>query len=68
MRLSKFQFDPTPQGRTVACFSHAASVALVAAFLHPQPVGDLRKLKFHPCGVFELRKVDAGPVPRSTWL
>merc|ERR1711862_1008185 len=40
-------------GRTVICFSHAASVALVAAFLNCH----LDELKFAPCGIYHLRKV-----------
>lgn len=41
------------EGRTVVCFSHAASVALVAALLK-KSVAEVGK--FHPCGIFHLRK------------
>lgn len=45
------------RGRNVVCFSHAASVALVAALLRC----DMAGLKFAPCGIFELRRVGDGP-------
>lgn len=42
----------------VVCFSHAASVALVAAILDV-PLDE--EFKFAPCGIYELQKVNNGP-------
>ena len=44
-------------GETIVCFSHAASVALVAALLKRS----MRELKFAACGVYELERIDDGP-------
>ncbi|KAL7477075.1 hypothetical protein ACHAW6_002888 [Cyclotella cf. meneghiniana] len=43
-------------GKTVVLFSHAASVALVAGLLRCS----LRDMKFAPCGVYEMQKLDGG--------
>ena len=48
-------------GRTVACFSHAASIALVAA-LTGSGIGEVGK--FAPCGIFKLVNDDA----RKCWV
>ena len=45
------------RGETIVCFSHAASVALVAALLKRS----MRELKFAACGVYELERIDDGP-------
>ena len=42
----------------VVCYSHAASVALVAALLN-SPLEE--EMKFAPCGIYELQKVNNGP-------
>ncbi len=47
----------TYRGRSVALFSHAASVALVAALLRRS----MRGMAFAPCGVYHLERVDDGP-------
>jgi len=44
-------------GKTVALFSHAASVALVAALCKCS----MRKLKFAPCGIYHLERINRGP-------
>lgn len=44
-------------GKTVVLFSHAASVALVAALLRRS----LRKMKFAPCGIYHLERTNLGP-------
>mmetsp|Transcript_15509 Transcript_15509/g.31376 ORF Transcript_15509/g.31376 Transcript_15509/m.31376 type:complete len:339 (-) Transcript_15509:132-1148(-) len=58
-RMGEFarRVEETYRGRTIVCFSHAASVALVAAFLKCT----MRELKFAPCGVYELRRRGDGP-------
>ena len=45
-------------GQRVVCFSHAASVALVASLLQC-PIHDVGR--FAPCGIFELRRSGAEP-------
>eukprot|EP00957_Ditylum_brightwellii_P173000 13171079-Ditylum_brightwellii.AAC.1 len=49
--------EETYRGQTIVCFSHAASVALVAAFLKCS----MREFKFAPCGVYELKRRGDGP-------
>ena len=44
-------------GKNVVLFSHAASVALVAALLKCS----MRSLKFAPCGIYHLKRVNTGP-------
>lgn len=44
-------------GKSVVLFSHAASVALVAALLRCS----MRKLKFAPCGIYHLERINQGP-------
>ena len=44
-------------GKNIVCFSHAASVALVAALVKCS----MRKLKFAPCGIYQLERVNDGP-------
>lgn len=44
-------------GQNVAMFSHAASVALVAAFVRCS----MTDLKFAPCGIYHLERVNRGP-------
>ena len=51
------KLETVHKGKTIVCFSHAASVALVAAFLKCS----MRDLKFAPCGIFELQRTDDGP-------
>ena len=48
-RLEKVYF-----GKSIVCFSHAASVALVAALLKCS----LKELNFAPCGVYELNRTN----------
>mmetsp|Transcript_10115 Transcript_10115/g.14314 ORF Transcript_10115/g.14314 Transcript_10115/m.14314 type:complete len:319 (-) Transcript_10115:2173-3129(-) len=50
-------FETEFRGQTVICFSHAASVALVAALLKCT----LKDLKFAPCGIFKLKRTGDGP-------
>mmetsp|Transcript_13127 Transcript_13127/g.16581 ORF Transcript_13127/g.16581 Transcript_13127/m.16581 type:complete len:271 (+) Transcript_13127:116-928(+) len=45
------------RGKTIVCFSHAASVALVAALLRR----GMEEFKFAPCGVYRLRRIGDGP-------
>ena len=52
MRLERLYF-----GKNVILFSHAASVALVAALLRCS----MRTLKFAPCGIYHLQRVNDGP-------
>lgn len=58
-RMGEFarRVEETYRGKTIVCFSHAASVALVAAFLKCS----MRELKFAPCGVYELQRKGDGP-------
>jgi len=58
-RLEQFasRLEGAYHGQTVALFSHAASVALVAALLKCS----MRKLKFAPCGIYHLERVNRGP-------
>ena len=51
MRLERLYF-----GKNVILFSHAASVALVAALLRCS----MRTLKFAPCGIYHLQRVNDG--------
>ena len=53
-RMEEFAnyLETTFRGQTVVCFSHAASVALVAALLRRS----LQDLKFAPCGIYQLRR------------
>jgi len=44
-------------GKSVVLFSHAASVALVAALLRCS----LQNLKFAPCGIYHLERINEGP-------
>jgi len=53
MRLAAKLLTEKFAGQTVVCFSHAASVALIAAILDEPLTEDLR---FAPCGVFLLEK------------
>eukprot|EP01082_Thalassiosira_pseudonana_P002226 g2065.t1 g2065 contig11:642599-643740(+) len=57
-RLEQFArlLEQEYHGKTIVCFSHAASVALVAALLKCS----MRELKFAPCGVYELQRVNSG--------
>ena len=48
-------------GGTVACFSHAASIALVAALTHSESLDVVGT--FSPCGIWKLVTTDGG----STW-
>lgn len=56
-RMGKFarQIESMYRGKTIVCFSHAASVALVAALLK----STIRGLKFAPCGIYHLQKKGA---------
>uniref|UniRef100_A0A6S8XB10 Phosphoglycerate mutase-like protein n=1 Tax=Ditylum brightwellii TaxID=49249 RepID=A0A6S8XB10_9STRA len=58
-RMGEFarRVEETYRGQTIVCFSHAASVALVAAFLKCS----MREFKFAPCGVYELKRRGDGP-------
>ena len=49
--------ERTHYGKTIAMFSHAASVALAAALVQCS----MDDLKFAPCGVFYLERVNDGP-------
>lgn len=49
--------ERTHYGRNIVLFSHAASVALVAAFVRCSMTG----LKFAPCGIYHLERVNDGP-------
>eukprot|EP00984_Skeletonema_dohrnii_P038243 scaffold41244_cov161-Skeletonema_dohrnii-CCMP3373.AAC.2 len=49
--------ERTHYGQNIVMFSHAASVALVAAFLRCS----MTDLKFAPCGVYQLERVNDGP-------
>jgi broad specificity phosphatase PhoE len=49
--------ESTYRGRTVVLFSHAASVALVAALTRRS----MRDMKFAPCGIYQMERVDDGP-------
>ena len=49
--------ESTYRGRTVVLFSHAASVALVAALTGRS----MRDMKFAPCGIYQMERVDDGP-------
>jgi broad specificity phosphatase PhoE len=48
-------------GQNIVCFSHAASVALIAALTGCSLGTEPDNMKFAPCGVYTLRKVGAGP-------
>ena len=50
-------------GTTIACFSHAASVALVAALTNRTSLLDDEGLTFAPCGIYKLVSNDGG----ATW-
>ena len=54
------------EGETLICFSHAASVALIAGLLR-LPLGTTAtdSLKFAPCGVYHLERDEGGP--GSNW-
>ena len=58
-RMEQFaaRLETAYHGQTVALFSHAASVALVAALLKCS----MRKLKFAPCGIYHLERINRGP-------
>ena len=58
-RLGEFAsiLEKTYHGKSVILFSHAASVALVAALLKCS----MRSLKFAPCGVYHLEKRNNEP-------
>ena len=58
-RLEEFAsiLERTYYGKSVVLFSHAASVALVAALLRE----NMKSLKFAPCGIYYLERVDEGP-------
>lgn len=58
-RMEEFAtcLERTYHGKTVVLFSHAASVALVAALLKCS----MRKLKFAPCGIYHLERINDGP-------
>ena len=53
-RLGEFAsiLETTYHGKSVVLFSHAASVALVAALLKCS----MRSLKFAPCGIYHLER------------
>lgn len=51
-------------GTTIACFSHAASVALVAALTKRGSLLDDDGLTFAPCGIYKLVSDDGG----ATWV
>lgn len=57
MELFAKELERQYHGQTVVCFSHAASVALVAALLRC----DMVELKFAPCGIYHLRQNGNGP-------
>lgn len=44
-------------GKSIVLFSHAASVALVASLLRCS----MRQLKFAPCGIYQLQRVNDNP-------
>eukprot|EP00571_Detonula_confervacea_P017696 CAMPEP_0172312718 /NCGR_PEP_ID=MMETSP1058-20130122/18484_1 /TAXON_ID=83371 /ORGANISM="Detonula confervacea, Strain CCMP 353" /LENGTH=297 /DNA_ID=CAMNT_0013026261 /DNA_START=29 /DNA_END=922 /DNA_ORIENTATION=+ len=58
-RMEQFAscLEQTYFGKNIVLFSHAASVALVAAFLKCS----LRSLKFAPCGIYHLQRINDGP-------
>lgn len=58
-RMEQFAkcLEQTYFGKNIVLFSHAASVALVAALLHCS----LRSLKFAPCGIYHLERINDGP-------
>jgi broad specificity phosphatase PhoE len=58
-RMGEFakKIEEHHRGETIVCFSHAASVALVAALLKCS----MRELKFAACGVYELERNNDGP-------
>ena len=47
-----------PGGSTIACFSHAASVALVAALVRSEGLDEVGT--FAPCGIWKLVSDDGG--------
>mmetsp|Transcript_4502 Transcript_4502/g.10078 ORF Transcript_4502/g.10078 Transcript_4502/m.10078 type:complete len:296 (-) Transcript_4502:341-1228(-) len=58
-RMEQFAtcLERTYYGKSVMLFSHAASVALVAALVKCS----MRDLKFAPCGIYQLQRVNEGP-------
>ena len=58
-RMEQFakKLEDSFRGQTIVCFSHAASVGLVAALLRCS----LTDLKFAPCGIYQLQRTGDGP-------
>ena len=65
-KVAKFVDKNINEGETLICFSHAASVALIAGLLR-LPLGTVAtdSLKFAPCGVYHLERDEGGP--GSNW-
>jgi len=61
-KVAQFVDRNINEGETLICFSHAASVALIAGLLRlPLGTDETDSLKFAPCGVYHLERDEGGP-------